>query len=303
LQAKLQEKMQLESDKYLEEVRKAEALQKTMGCIGKIVGALVAIASIAAGALTGNVMLIAFGVIGAGLMIADELVKEFTGVSFMAEAMKPLITGIQEAISFFTDLYTTVLVAVGVDPETAKDIAQIAGMIAGIGTTIAVIALAAILGVQVIGPMIGAVASKLATVVSQAAPAAVEAMKQMTTSAANTVTQMLTQLRSFITNGADPVALARYATNVEIARTLTEFGGVVLESGLGIESSMHQAQAAEHLTDVTVRMAISESIASYLTQVVEDYGKAMQDRTRHIEHVFSDLQRSHSVSLQMARYI
>ncbi|MCK8688532.1 type III secretion system translocon subunit SctE, partial [Pseudomonas umsongensis] len=76
LQAKLQEKMQLESDKYLEEVRKAEALQKTMGCIGKIVGALVAIASIAAGALSGNVMLIAFGVIGAGLMIADELVKE-----------------------------------------------------------------------------------------------------------------------------------------------------------------------------------------------------------------------------------
>ncbi|MNO92864.1 hypothetical protein D3C76_844490 [compost metagenome] len=78
---------------------------------------------------------------------------------------------------------------------------------------------------------------------------------------------------------------------------------MVLESGLGIKSSMHQAQAAEHLTDVTVRMAISESIASYLTQVVEDYGKAMQDRTRHIEHVFSDLQRSHSVSLQMARYI
>jgi invasin B len=128
-------------------------------------------------------------------------------------------------------------------------------------------------------------------------------MKQMTTSAANTVTQMLTQLRSFITNGADPVALARYATNVEIARTLTEFVGVGMEVGCGIKSSMHQAQAAEHLADVKVRMAISESIASYLTQVVEDYGKAMQDRTRHIEHVFSDLQRSHSVSLQMARYI
>lgn len=303
LQAKLQEKMQLESDKYLEEVRKAEALQKTMGCIGKIIGALVSIATIATGVLTLNPVLVTVGVIGAAVMIADEVVKELTGVSFMAEAMKPLMTVMQEAISFFTDLYTTVLVAVGVDPETAKDIAQIAGMIAGIGATIAAIALAAIVGAQVIGPMIGAVASKLATVVSQAAPAAVQAVKQMTTSAANTATQMLTQLRSFITNGADPVALARYATNLEIARTLTEFVGVGMEVGCGIKSSMHQAQAAEHLADVKVRMAISESIASYLTQVVEDYGKAMQDRTRHIEHVFSDLQRSHSVSLQMARYI
>jgi invasin B len=302
LQAKLQEKMQLESDKYLEEVRKAEALQKTMGCIGKIVGALVSIATIAAGVLTANPVLVAVGVIGAAVMIADEVVKELTGVSFMAEAMKPLMTVMQEAISFFTDLYTKVLVAVGVDPETAKEIAQIAGMIAGIAATIAAIALAAIVGAQVIGPMLGAVASKLATVVSQAAPAAVQAMKQMASSVGNTLTQMLTQLRGFITNGADPVALARYANIVEIARALTEFGGVAAQGGLGVKSGMHQARAAELLANVKVRMAISEAIAAYLTQVVEDYGKAMQDRTRHIEHVFSDLQRSHSVSLQMARY-
>lgn len=303
LQAKLQEKMQLESEKYLEEVRKAEALQRTMGCIGKIVGALVAIATIAAGVLTVNPVLIAVGVIGAAVMIADEVVKELTGVSFMAEAMKPLMTVMQEAIQFFTDLYTKALVAFGVDSETAKEIAQIAGMIAGIAATIAAIALAAIVGVQVVGPMIGAVASRLASVVAQAAPAAVQAMKQVASSVGNTLTQMLTQIRSLVTKGADAVSLARYTSNLEIAQALTEFGGVAAQGVLGVRSGVHQAQAAEHLADVKVRMAISEEITSYLTRLVEDYGKAMQDRTRHIEHVFADMQRSHSVSLQMVRHV
>ena len=295
LQAKLQEKMQAESEKYLEEVRKAEELQRTMGCIGKIVGALLSLGSILAGIFTLNPFLIVMGGVGMALT--------FAGDKLMAKIMEPLMKVLQEVISFFTDLYTKVLIAVGVDPETAKEIAQIAGMIAGIAVTIAAIALAAIVGAQVIGPMIGAVASKLATVVSQAAPAAVQAMKQMASSVGNTLTRMLTQLRSLITNGADPVSLARYTANLEIAQALAEFGGVTAQGVLGVRSGVHQAQAAEHLADVKVRMAISEEITSYLTRLVEDYGKAMQDRARQIEHVFTDMQRSHSVSLQMVRHV
>lgn len=301
LQAKLQEHMKLESEKYLEEVRKAEALQKTMGCIGAIVGALLTVATIVAGVLTANPVLIAVGIIGAAVMIADAVVKETTGVSFMAEAMKPLTTVMQEAIKLFTDIYTRLLIGLGVDPETAKDIAQIAGMIQGIASTLAAVALAAIVGVQVIGPIVGAVASKLASVVAQAAPAAMQALRQVATSVGNTLTQLLTQLRSFISS--DPVALARYAANLEIAQAVTEFGSVAVQGGLQVASGNHQSKAAEHLADVKVRMAISEEITSYLTRLVEDYGTSMRDRTRQIEQVFADMQRSHSVSLQMVRHV
>ena len=303
LQVKIQEHMKQESEKYLEEVRKAEALQKTMGCIGKIVGAVLTVATIAAGVLTANPVLIAVGVIGAAIMISDAAVEQATGKSFMAEAMKPLTTVMQEAIKLFTELYTKLLIGVGVDEDTAKKIAQIAGMIQGIASTLAAVALVAVVGVQVVGPMVGAVASKLASVVAQAAPAAMQAMRQLATSLGNSLTQMLTQLRSFITSGADPVTLARYAANLEIAQAVTEFANVAVQGGLQIRSGMHQAQAAEHLAEVRVRMAISEEITSYLSRVVEDYGKAMQDRTRHIEHLFADLQRSHSVSLQMVRHV
>ncbi|MCJ8204785.1 type III secretion system translocon subunit SctE [Pseudomonas sp. RGM2987] len=303
LQAKLQEHMKRESDKYLEEVRKAEALQKTMGCIGKIVGAIVAAVTIVAGVMTANPVLIAVGVIGAAVMIADAVVQEKTGVSFMAEAMKPLTVVMQEAIKRFSEIYTQLLIEMGVDPEKAKEIGHIAGMIQGVISTLAAVALVAVVGAQVIGPMVGAVASKLASVASQAAPAAMQAMRQVATSVGNTLTQMLTQLRGFITNGADAAKLAGYAVKLEIAQAVTEFGHVAAQGAMQIKSAHHQAQAAVHLADVRVRMAISEEISAYLTQVVENYGQAMQERTRHIEQVFADLQRSHSVSLQMVRHV
>lgn len=303
LQARLQEKMQLESQKYLEDVRKAEALQKTMGCVGKVVGALVSIATIVAGVLTVNPVLIAVGVIGAAIMIADEVTRELTGASFMAEVMKPLTTVMQEAVKLFTDLYTKALVAFGVDEKTARDIGQIAGMIAGIAATLAVIVLTAMVGVKVIGPLLSAVASKIGSVVAQAAPAAVQAARQLASSLGNTLTHTLSQLRHFVSRGADPVALARYAARVEVAQAVTEFGGVAAQGVLGTQSGVHQAQAARHLADVRVRMAVNDELTRYLTRIVEDYGQAMQDRSRQIDHVFADLQRSHAVSVQMARQV
>jgi invasin B len=234
-------------------------------------------------------------------MISDAVVKETTGVSFMAEAMKPLTTVMQEAIKLFTELYTKLLVAFGVDPETAKEIAQIAGMIQGIAATLATIALIAVVGAQVIGPMVGAIASKLSSMIANAAPAAMQALKQVATTAGNSLTQMLTQLRGFISS--DAVSLARYAAHLQTAQAVTEFGNVAVQGGLQIRSGVHQAEAAKHLADVRIRMAMSEAIASYLTQMVEDFGQAMQVRTRQIEKLLDDLQRSHSVSLQMARHV
>ncbi|QXH63586.1 type III secretion system translocon subunit SctE [Pseudomonas azerbaijanorientalis] len=302
MQAKLQEHMKLESEKYLEEVRKAEALQSTMGCIGKIVGAILTIATIAAGVLTANPALIAVGVIGAAVMISDAVVEEVTGKSFMAEAMKPLTTVMQEAIKLFTEIYTKLLVTF-VDEETAKDIAKIAGMIQGVAATLAAVALVVVVGAQVVGPMVGAIASRLASMIANAMPAAMQALKQVASSVSNSLTQMLTQLRSFVTRGADAVSLARYAANLQTAQAVTEFGNVAVQGGLQIGSGEHLAQAAKHLADVRVRMAISEEITDYLTRLVEDYGQAMKVRTDEIGNLIADMHRSHDVSLQMARHV
>ncbi|MNM15928.1 Invasin IpaB [compost metagenome] len=302
MQAKLQEHMKLESEKYLEEVRKAEALQSTMGCIGKIVGAILTLATIVVGVLTLNPVLFVVGVIGAAVMISDLVVEEVTGKSFMAEAMKPLTTVMQEAIKLFTEIYTKLLVKF-VDEETAKDIAKIAAMIQGIAATLAAVALVAVLGAQVVGPILGAIASKLASAVSGIAPAAMQVFKQAASTAGNSLTQMLTHIRSFVTRGADAVTLARYTAYLQTAQAVTEFGNVAVQGGLQIGSGEHLAKAAKHLADVQVRMAISEEITDYLTRLVEDYGEAMKVRIDEIANLIADMHRSHDMSLQIARNV
>lgn len=71
-------------------MRKAEELNRTMGCIGKILGAVLTVISVVAAAFTGGASL-ALAAIGVALMVADEVVKATTGVSFMEEALKPLM--------------------------------------------------------------------------------------------------------------------------------------------------------------------------------------------------------------------
>lgn len=68
-----------------------------------------------------------------------------------------------------------------------------------------------------------------------------------------------------------------------------------------IEAGRHQAKAAVHLADVRVRMAISEEISKYLTQVVDDYGQAMRERTQQVEHLLADLRGSHNAMLNMVQ--
>ncbi|MNP33711.1 hypothetical protein D3C76_1269690 [compost metagenome] len=78
---------------------------------------------------------------------------------------------------------------------------------------------------------------------------------------------------------------------------------MAVQGGLQIGSGEHLAKAAKHLADVQVRMAISEEITDYLTRLVEDYGEAMKVRIDEIANLIADNDRSHYVSLQMARNV
>jgi len=78
MQAARQAFMEKKSEEYLEQVRKAEAASKTMGCIGKILGAVLTVVSVVGAAFTGGASL-ALAAVGVALMGADMLVKQLTG--------------------------------------------------------------------------------------------------------------------------------------------------------------------------------------------------------------------------------
>lgn len=64
-----------------------------MGCVGKIVGALLTIASVIGAVFSGGASL-ALAAVGLALMVADEIVKAATGTSFIQQALNPIMEAV-----------------------------------------------------------------------------------------------------------------------------------------------------------------------------------------------------------------
>ena len=147
LKNKLSEAAAKDSEKkakeYEDSVRKAEEMQKVMGCIGKILGWVITTVSFAAAIFTGGASL-AFATIGLALAMGDEISQAVNGVSFMAEAMKPLMEGIiQPIMEQLGNLFANILESFGIDKSTAQMIGQIMGAIATAIIMVAAVAVSA----------------------------------------------------------------------------------------------------------------------------------------------------------------
>jgi invasin B len=126
---KLQEELRLkklikDAEKADKELQKAEAMNKAMGCIGKILGVLVTAVGLIGAFFTGGASLVLAGVICA-LMFADGIYEGVTGNSFIQEAMKPLTKLLQPILQFVMEKISGVLETFGVDAQTAKMAAMI----------------------------------------------------------------------------------------------------------------------------------------------------------------------------------
>ncbi|KVD78020.1 translocator protein BipB [Burkholderia sp. ABCPW 14] len=158
MQAQREESLKKKSDEYQEQVKKAEQMQKTMGCVGKVLGWLVTAVSVVAAAFTGGASL-ALAAVGLALAVGDEICKAATGVSFMDKIMQPIMDAIlKPMMSFFAQQITKALEACGVD----KDKAEIAGAIIGAVVTGVALVAAAVIG----SSLIKSIASKVADLVA-----------------------------------------------------------------------------------------------------------------------------------------
>jgi invasin B len=121
---KLQEDLRLnklveDAEKADRDMAKAEALSKTMGYAGKILGGVVMAASLIGALFTGGASLVLAG-IGLGLILADAIYQEVTGNSFMAEAIKPVINLLRPVIESLMNITSRLLEKCGMDAATAR---------------------------------------------------------------------------------------------------------------------------------------------------------------------------------------
>nr|QFG15439.1 IpaB240-460-CPE194-319 [synthetic construct] len=148
LQESRKTEMERKSDEYAAEVRKAEELNRVMGCVGKILGALLTIVSVVAAAFSGGASL-ALAAVGLALMVTDAIVQAATGNSFMEQALNPIMKAVIEPlIKLLSDAFTKMLEGLGVDSKKAKMIGSILGAIAGALVLVAAVVLVATVGKQ-----------------------------------------------------------------------------------------------------------------------------------------------------------
>lgn len=230
------------AEEYEEKVRKAEDMQKTMACIGKVVGWIIVAVSVAAAVFTGGASL-ALAAVGLALAIGDEISQAVTGHSFMADAMQPLMDVIVKPLmEMMGKIFSAILQSFGVDKDTADMVGQILGAI----VAAAVLVVGVMVAGSVMSKVFGTVMKKIGVDVAE------EASKTMVKNVAVEVEKDVTKnvVRTAVKEVAEEVAkeVAEKATKSTMQKLMDSAIGQVikrLSKGFGRSFGADELQMAK----------------------------------------------------------
>ncbi|VVO48534.1 type III secretion system translocon subunit SctE [Pseudomonas fluorescens] len=273
MQTARQEHLETKSEEYLKEVKQAEATSKAMSCIGKILGAILTVVSVVGAAFTGGASL-ALAAVGVALMVADLVVKELTGVSFMEEMMKPLMENVLGPLmKAIGKAIGDVLKALGVDAKSADMAGMILGAIIGAVAMIAVLAVVVVVGKGAASKLATKVGDMLGKMVSKMVP---DILKQLGKGVSKGFTQVMTRVRGTMGLQSDKLSLAQYGARLDAGVSIAQGSTAVVQSGLGVATGVHQERAAGKMAEVKLTMAISEAAREFLSRAVENFDHSMK---------------------------
>ncbi|MGL5345493.1 MAG: type III secretion system translocon subunit SctE [Plesiomonas sp.] len=272
MQESRQAEMEKKSVEYQEEVRKAEELNRTMGCIGKILGGLLAVVSLAAAAFTGGASL-AIAAVGFALMTADQVVKAATGVSFMEEALKPLMDNILKPLmDMIGKAISSALQSFGVDKQQADMIGSILGAVLAAIAMVAIMVAVAVVGKSAASKLGGALSKTFQNLIKKIAP---DLLKNTAKNSSKNATQNL------IGEGVqrlDDNAMVKEMISNTLNKVVV--GGQVTQSGTQAGGSVVQGiflkNASDALADFTLAQAEMTQIQLWLKQAVEAFASTQK---------------------------
>lgn len=262
LQEARQADMQAKAKEQAEAIIKAEQLSKTMGCVGKILGGLLTVVSIAGAVFTGGASL-ALAAVGIALMIADPIVEAITGKSITDRVMAPVLEHvIQPMMKFISESVNKLLKDMGVDEKISNIISTVVSAITVAVTMIAISLLAKSAGKALINklmPMITKIISKLIpTVVKNSSRLLVGAVR-------TSVTRLGKNL------GADSfnISARQMGRGINYAAVGGEVVKAGVESGNAITSGIATEEIANKESEIVKAMADIKSLSKYLRQAFE----------------------------------
>ncbi|WP_342220915.1 type III secretion system translocon subunit SctE [Candidatus Fukatsuia endosymbiont of Tuberolachnus salignus] len=298
----IQEHRQLELEKQAEEqaaeLRKAEELQKTMGCIGQILGYLILAVSVVAAVFTGGASL-AFAAVGLALLATDKIMEAAGVESLSARIMDPVMKKIVEPmIKFFTDLFIKILKETGLDKVIGQEATDIlAATLAAVAAVVVMVAAVVLLkagGSAEIKAMSGPLARKLAgklasTAVGKAvsnvgSKIAKSAVGKSVSQGGRQAANMARNISKSITKGtqktldklnikSDPALIGNKLKYANLALTGTN---VATQSGLNIAANVSVKNALNAKADMILTEKELEMIREFLSLLVEAFERSLK---------------------------
>lgn len=284
------DQMKKDAEKADREAAKAEALNKAMGCVGKILGGLVMAVALVGAVFTGGASLVLAGV-GIALMLGDQICKAATGTSFMDEAFKPLMKLLQPVMQFVLDKVSSVLESAGVDTQTAKMISMIA---VSVVIALAVVALA----VSGAGGAVANAASKVASYVGKAMARVFEksvgklvseVLKKSITRAAGqmskSVSKMVDAASERVGLSTDAVAKRVYAERAGYAGAALSAGDTITHGGMDVGVEVVNVEFGK----LTASLKLSAADLNVLRDMFSHLADLLGESVRQADDIFTKL--------------
>ncbi len=252
------------SREYQEELAKAEAAQKKMGCIGKIIGWVVTVVAVVAAPFTGGASMVLAGV-GLALAIGSEL-----GFDLMGKIMEPIMKLVMELVKAVGNVIGDVLTSLGVDPAIADKIKDVLGVIAVAAMIIAAVVLTKkVAGTEAVKQLAQAVTRAISQAVSKALP-------QMLKSAARSVSSTVDDVARKVSEtagkalGRDPDTLASVAGTTMKASQALQFANQTSQGIGNVVIADMYITIAELMAKIEVGL-VDSAILRELIQKILDY--------------------------------
>ncbi|STQ90229.1 type III secretion system translocon subunit SctE [Iodobacter fluviatilis] len=263
--------MEKNAAEYEKEVKKAEELNKVMGCVGKILGALLTIVSVVGAAFTGGASL-ALAAVGVALMVADTVVKAATGVSFMEEAMKPIMEKILKPLmELIGKAISNALEKFGVDKETAQMVGSIVGAIAAALAMVVVIAAVAVVGKNAAAKLASTIGKMMGETMKKLVPSV---LKDLAKQSSKTLTQGVSRLTKSLGMKSDSLAIKSYGNTMIQVATAGEVANGAAQAGGGIAQGVFIKRAADAMASFTLARFDMEKMDKCLKEAVEVFAQS-----------------------------
>ncbi|EBU6379340.1 hypothetical protein EKP63_23825, partial [Salmonella enterica subsp. enterica serovar London] len=276
--------------------RKAEHLQKTMGCIGKIIGAVITVVGVAAAAFTGGASLALAGV-GLGLAVGDEICRAATGHSFIQDTlqmvMKPLLNEMSK-------IFSHLLALLGVNGSAQELIANILGAVAASVIFIAGMAVAGSAVGKLGGAILQKVGSKLAEQLAEAEVVAASE-RSVIQSACSTMNNVVKKVWGGIgrASGMDEEKLAQISTYSQMGMVASGTVNSGIQTGGDILVSNMRLNAAK----INAKMQMDASVQNVLRTMMDNAIEAFRKQNLAVNSIIENMSSMAENLYQTDRYI